>query len=108
MKSKSDEQRHPQPAVANYAITDLHHNCFIGDLSQVKKILKNNPHNLNILDNVGRTPLHFAAGNNQVEIVEILLELGAITNQVDDKGRTALDVAIEKKSLATAELLKTM
>ena len=96
--SKCNESRSPKFAIANYAITDLHHYCFIGELEKVKMLLKRNKCDINLPDNVGRTPLHFAAGKNQVDVASFLLDLGANPDHIDDKGRTAKDVAIEKKS----------
>ena len=103
--SKCNELRAPNNTTANYAISELHHNCFIGDLDKVKAHLKQNKHDVNLLDNVGRTPLHFAAGKNQVKVAKTLLKLGADPNHVDEKRRTPKDVAIEKNSKDVTKLL---
>jgi ankyrin repeat protein len=41
-----------------------------------------------------RTPLHHAAGRNQLEVVRLLLELGADVNAADLSGATALVTAV--------------
>lgn len=54
----------------------------------------------NIKGRQGLTPLHFAARSGKSQVVELLfrlndeLDLGLDINQVDDRGKTALDAAI--------------
>ena len=49
--------------------------------------------NINAQDNKGYTPLHIAAGNNQVDIASLLLSKGASTTILDNNGQTAKQVA---------------
>ena len=39
--------------------------------------------------------LHDAAGNGQIELAKLLLELGADVNAKDDGGKTPLTIALE-------------
>jgi tankyrase len=57
-----------------------------GDLEKVKKLV--NETNINCRDAIGRnsTPLHLAAGYNNIEVAEYLLSLGADVNSRDKGG----------------------
>lgn len=50
----------------------------------------------NLPDNEGRTPLHFAAKNWNIDALRILLAAGADPYEKDKKGRTAIDVAADQ------------
>lgn len=50
-----------------------------------------------ILDQYGNTPLHVAAEDGMVKIIEALLASGAIASSLNKKGRTALHVCLEKR-----------
>ena len=52
-----------------------------------------------------RTPLHFAVLQNQLEMVALLLELGADPATKDDRGNTPLNYASPKTDKAISELL---
>lgn len=60
---------------------------------------------LNVRDNKGRTPLHYAAMANNAATARQLLSLGAAIDLKDGSGRTALHEAIRARSETTAELL---
>ena len=53
--------------------------------------------NINIKDEYGRTPLHFAARYENEEIAEILIEAGADVNIKDKDGQTPLYYAESKE-----------
>jgi ankyrin repeat protein len=53
------------------------------------------------------TPLHDAADNNQLENVKLLLAKGADIKAKNVYGKTALDIANEKKYFQLAQLLQT-
>nr|WP_315487666.1 ankyrin repeat domain-containing protein [uncultured Undibacterium sp.] len=65
--------------------TRLHEAAEAGDLLAVKSLLSQGCA-INAIDICGRTPLHFAAGNNQLGMVEYLVSVGADVNgQADAK-----------------------
>jgi len=61
---------------------------------------------VNLKDNWGRTPLHYAAGAGYKEIAELLITNGANINKKNDEGKTPLDSAIRRKQTETADLLR--
>ena len=61
---------------------------------------------LNYTDMHGRTPLMEASYNGHPEVIRVLLAAGADKDLRKNDGKTALDIAIEKKKDACAALLR--
>jgi len=64
------------------------------NISEVRKFIGDMPTLMGQVDWAGRTPLHVAVLNKNIEIVDLLLKNGADTNVVDDDGNTPLHLAI--------------
>eukprot|EP00012_Vannella_robusta_P006723 CAMPEP_0206201394 /NCGR_PEP_ID=MMETSP0166-20121206/11513_1 /ASSEMBLY_ACC=CAM_ASM_000260 /TAXON_ID=95228 /ORGANISM="Vannella robusta, Strain DIVA3 518/3/11/1/6" /LENGTH=805 /DNA_ID=CAMNT_0053620043 /DNA_START=36 /DNA_END=2449 /DNA_ORIENTATION=- len=79
----------------------LHQSCLRGNITAVKFLLKNKAQ-INILNKIGETPLHYAVRASQKEIIQLLLEYGADTSLKSEDG-TAFDMA---SSLEIANLIK--
>mmetsp|Transcript_98697 Transcript_98697/g.159081 ORF Transcript_98697/g.159081 Transcript_98697/m.159081 type:complete len:203 (-) Transcript_98697:1632-2240(-) len=78
----------------------------------VRLLLEQGGAGVDVQDNTGRRPLHFAAQNNAHDIVKMLLAAGASVECVSQRGLTPLDVAAyaaplpgQKESLDTVQAL---
>jgi hypothetical protein len=77
-----------------------------GDISQVRRLLARGA-SPNGYGPDGHAPvLVYAAGNNNVEIVKLLLEKGADPARRDRDGKTALDHARENKNIEAIKILE--
>ncbi|MEW2478110.1 ankyrin repeat domain-containing protein [Mycobacterium sp. NPDC049093] len=63
---------------------------------------------VNAVDNVGMTPLHFAAQSDSVEIVKILLEANANVNAVAEDGCTPLYRAVRNTTGKRADIVAVL
>jgi ankyrin repeat protein len=70
------------PALA----ADVHEAAKTGDLQKVQELIKADPDAVNLKDNSGRTPLHWAARNDHLSVVRFLVENGADVNAEDNRG----------------------
>ncbi|WP_341808789.1 ankyrin repeat domain-containing protein [Wolbachia endosymbiont (group E) of Neria commutata] len=61
--------------------------------------------NANELDKKGRTPLHHAAQNGQVEVIKALLDRGATIDALDKDNSTPLHEAAEERRTGAVKLL---
>ncbi len=61
---------------------------------------------VNLKDNWGRTPLHYAAMGGHKEIAELLITNGANINKKNDEGKTPLDSSIMCDQTETTDLLR--
>lgn len=63
--------------------------------SEVVRLLVSHGSNVNFKDKIGRTPLLWAATNGHYDLVRTLLETGADVFAVNNRGRTALHLAVD-------------
>lgn len=78
--------------------------CREGDLEKAGEYLEKGA-NPNATDELGRTPLHWAAWNGHTGIVKILIEEGANPNATDNDGWTPLHYAASDGQIEAAKLL---
>jgi len=76
-----------------------------GDLAQVQALLQEDPQLLNAVDDGGYTPLHEAAYNGQIEILDYLIAKGANLNATSASGSTPLHGAAFHGYVKAAERL---
>ena len=58
-----------------------------------------------VVDEYGRTPLHWAAEYGHLEIVKVLIENKANVNEADNNGRAPLHWVIEQKNVEMVKFL---
>ena len=77
------------------------------DKKQLSKLLKLHPELANSKDVHGRTPLHEACTNGDMEIVKLLIESGANVNTKNDNNQSPLHRAIAHRHKNIIKLLKS-
>ncbi|HEX7018160.1 MAG TPA: ankyrin repeat domain-containing protein [Patescibacteria group bacterium] len=75
------------------------------NLSEVVHKLLEKYKNPNLLDEMKRTPLMWAAITGDIELTEKLIDLGAEINLSDEEGFTALHLAAKENNKVIVELL---
>ena len=71
-----------------------------------RKLVKDHPEVLELRNGIGETALHYLAVENYAEAVQLLIELGADVNVMNDFGATALEEAIVVEAKETVEVLR--
>ncbi|XP_048247646.1 ankyrin-3-like [Haliotis rufescens] len=74
-------------------LTDLNDASYWGDLSRVKSILSDGEVDINCVDDYGRTPLMWAARQNQKEVFDFLVKKEAGVSLLDKSGNNLLHAA---------------
>lgn len=83
--------------------TPIHAACFLGDLDDVKLMIKYGA-SVAVKGDIGNTPLHYAVMNGHVGIVELLISSGADPNSENDYGDKPTDM-LGKNAEAISPLL---
>jgi len=78
-----------------------------GDLDSIRSLIARNPQSIEDKDELGLTPLAWAAEKGQREAAELLLSLGADANAAGKAGRRPIDWAATSGYLPLVELLAT-
>ena len=87
-------------------VMPLHGAVSRGDI-EVTKLLLDKGAEVNARQERGFTPLFSAAGAGNIELMELLVRRGADVNARTDDGKTAYDIAVERKQEKAAEWLKS-
>lgn len=69
---------------------EIHDASQQGDISTVKKLVEETPELINLKDETGQTPLHFAAAGGQAEVAQFLLSKGADVNALNTVNQSVL------------------
>lgn len=89
----------------------VHEAAASGRIELVEWLLKQKPNHINSSSNDGRTILHIAAGNDNIDMCKRLIELGADVNAVYRNAKnvvkTPLDCALQKGFRSTAKFIQT-
>ncbi|MCK5057311.1 MAG: ankyrin repeat domain-containing protein [Candidatus Aminicenantes bacterium] len=86
-------------------IAPLHRVASDGQLGNVKTFLEKYPDQVNARDNLGRTPLYWAARAEHIEVCEYLLSHGADINAANPDGWTPLHTSVYNRRTRSVELL---
>ena len=92
----------------NRVYSDIGTSLHVAENPKILEILFRSRPNLDVRDDEGRTALHCAVKNHNVEKVDKLLEYGIDINAVDNKGRTAFHYACRSGFAETAKKLLNM
>jgi len=76
--------------MAGVAATNIHLAVIEGNLAEVQRLLAEDPQLIDARDNTGKTPLHCATYNGQMQIAAYLIEEGADLNALTTSGSTPL------------------
>ncbi|WP_066218722.1 ankyrin repeat domain-containing protein [Formosa haliotis] len=88
--------------------TALMYGC-TGPFASTVKLLVESGAQVNLKDNHEQwTPIMFAAGEGQIEVMKILLDAGADVNAVDVDGESSYDFAMSNKHMEAAAFLKPL
>ncbi len=88
-------------------IYPIHEAARLGDVEQIKFLLKSFPDLIAATDEKGMTPLHIAAANKQFSAVQALVGVRAKVNARNDIGQTPLHLAARAGDLRTVQLMLT-
>jgi len=99
-------QSHSTDTTAPSLFTALHCACFFGIDEFVTSLIEMKCYDINRTDQVGATPLTWAAHNGHEGVVELLLgRRDVIPDMPDNKGRTPFSYAVERGYGGVAKLL---
>ena len=90
-----------------YDVFQLIHYSAEGNLPKIKEIIEKGNVNVNSSDYDRRCPLHLAASNGHIEVVEYLVEQGAEVNAEDRWKGTPLQDAMREKHDAVCKRLRS-
>ena len=101
VKVKTSLTKKPQ---TNYGMTPMHLVCINPDVSFVKKMIELGA-DWNILDDLNRKPIHYAACCKEPGPINYLISLGALIDEVDKEKKTALMYACISGRLESVKAL---
>ena len=85
--------------------TTIHTAAQFGDVDYVRAALEKDQNAANVKEKHGSTPLHYAAGADEVEVAELLIAKGADLDARNFSGLTPLHMSASHHSKNTTELL---
>lgn len=85
----------PHTGVHGFDRTALHLACAYGRVAAAKYLIEKQKADINKPDRDGNTPLHLAAMNNSILVVNTLLEMNCQPNESNVQGETPLSIALK-------------
>ena len=91
-----------------FYVEQLHRAAQVGNQAEVERLL-NDGFDVNLFDDLCRTPLHYAVESGHYATAELLVSRGADVNAHDEEkiGETPLSFAVQGNCLEMVELLMT-
>ncbi|XP_077487986.1 ankyrin repeat domain-containing protein 16-like [Amblyomma americanum] len=87
--------------------SSLHLAAQAGALTAIRCLVENYGVDIGSVNAWGQTPLHVSAKMGHVDTIQLLFDLGAKCNAMDNKGRTAYDLAKDGGHKSCCELLQS-
>ncbi|MBD8530377.1 MULTISPECIES: ankyrin repeat domain-containing protein [unclassified Massilia] len=89
-----------------YEAERLHRAASDGDIQETERLILSG-YDVNLFDDMGYAPLHYAVEGKQIEAIGVLLRHGALVNANDDAtiGETPLALAVQGEHLGIVNLL---
>ena len=88
----------------------VHEAAASGRIELVEWLLQQKPNHINSSSNDGRTILHIAAGNDNIDMCKILIQMGsdvnAVYRNIKNVVKTPLDCALQKGFRSTAKFIQ--
>jgi ankyrin repeat protein len=88
----------------------VHEAAASGRIELVEWLLQQKPNHINSSSNDGRTILHIAAGNDNIDMCKMLIQLGgdvnAVYRNIKNVVKTPLDCALQKGFRSTAKFIQ--
>ncbi|WP_353777373.1 ankyrin repeat domain-containing protein [Winogradskyella sp. 3972H.M.0a.05] len=104
MNAKNNSYESPLSSLPSFKpVPPVLYACLVGKMFMVKKAI-NNGSDINETDSDGKSPLHAAVEGGHLEIIKLLIELGAV-NQADNEGVLPIDIAKSKGYQEIVDLL---
>ena len=92
----------------NYKIRDLFTAVEYNDLVKVKEILKENPSQINELNEEGLSLLHISVIKSNLKMINLLLSYGADSNILNKNNQTPLHLAYINQNSMSEEIIKQL
>jgi ankyrin repeat protein len=95
-----------EPFEETFVREQLHFAAQDGEVERVSQLL-NDGYQPDLFDDIGKTPLHYAAASGHLEVMRLLLERGADVNAHDERwiGNTTLREVAGNCSFEVAKIL---
>ena len=93
--------------------SSIHYNLFTAvecnDLEKAENIIKNNPSQIDSLNDEGLSPLHIAVIKGNIKMIDLLLQNGANSNILSEKSKyTPMHLACLNQNSMTEEILQEL
>ena len=104
-QAEPDKASKPAPATTYSTANPLHEAASLGNLTQARQLLCQNPALINQPDDQGNTPLMKAVANKHAAMVSLLISKEANPHLRNAEGKTAMALAVSQNHYPTTQAL---